>query len=180
ETRRAKATIAALSNVLGQLESQIEPLLLQPLAETVIGLEPIQQIKLQTVIPYVVYDLIFIYLKTRGINPLTHPVVAELARIKQYFDKIKGAENPETKRMAIDKEAAGRFIKHAIAQAKAGAPHSATDIMQSTSNTGGSGNAAVPAKVTVKMRAREAYLRELSQRGDASDEDMEDLPDFED
>ena len=54
-----------------------------------------------------------VYLKTRGINPKTHPVVGELVcrdlvkcqihllslysqdRIKQYFDKIKNTEDPE-------------------------------------------------------------------------------------
>ncbi|KAK4697895.1 exosome complex protein LRP1, partial [Lecanoromycetidae sp. Uapishka_2] len=51
-----------------------------------------------------------------GINAKAHPVFRELTRVKQYFEKIKTAESagkkPSTK---IDKEAAARFIKHALA-----------------------------------------------------------------
>ena len=38
----------------------------------------------------------------------------ELTRVKQYFDKIKATENPAplpVRNMALDKSAAGRFIK---------------------------------------------------------------------
>ena len=41
----------------------------------------------------------------------------ELIRVKQYFEKIKNAECGDTskKSMIVDKAAAGRFIKHALA-----------------------------------------------------------------
>jgi exosome complex protein LRP1 len=41
-------------------------------------------------------------------------VFLELTRVKQYFDKIKTTENPAplpVRNMALDKSAAGRFIK---------------------------------------------------------------------
>jgi exosome complex protein LRP1 len=35
--------------------------------------------------------------------------------VKQYFDKIKALETePEQRTMTLDKEAAGRFIKHGL------------------------------------------------------------------
>ncbi len=66
----------------------------------------------------------------------------------------------------IDKAAAGRFIKHAIAQAK-----------QSTTSTpkdedrqeGPSSSADVPIRITEKMRQREQFLKEIRDR--ESDED---------
>lgn len=39
----------------------------------------------------------------------------ELTRVKQYFEKIKALETPPEKRtMTLDKQAAGRFIKHGL------------------------------------------------------------------
>lgn len=44
-----------------------------------------------------------------------HPVFRELTRVKQYFEKIKVLETePEERPMALDKAAAGRFIKHGL------------------------------------------------------------------
>jgi hypothetical protein len=40
------------------------------------------------------FPLTLVYLKTKGINPETHPVVPELQRIKSYFTKIQTAVNP--------------------------------------------------------------------------------------
>jgi exosome complex protein LRP1 len=59
QTQKAKAKLAALSASLDDLETHLEPLFAQTLPETVLGLEPIQQAKLQTVLPYLVYDLVF-------------------------------------------------------------------------------------------------------------------------
>lgn len=48
-------------------------------------------------------------------NAKEHPVFRELTRVKQYFEKIKGLENgPEERNMTLDKQAAGRFIKHGL------------------------------------------------------------------
>lgn len=59
ETNRLKSKLSTLDDSLDDLEAQLEPLLSQTLPETVVGLETIQQAKLQVVLPYLVYDLIF-------------------------------------------------------------------------------------------------------------------------
>lgn len=59
ETAKVRAKLASLSASLDDLESLLDPLFAQPLADTIVGLEPLQQAKLQTLIPYVAYDLIF-------------------------------------------------------------------------------------------------------------------------
>lgn len=61
ETRKAKSRLKILSSSLDEVEASIEPLFSgeQTLPEVLLALEPLQQAKLQTVVPYLVYDLIF-------------------------------------------------------------------------------------------------------------------------
>ncbi|EIM83619.1 uncharacterized protein STEHIDRAFT_149083 [Stereum hirsutum FP-91666 SS1] len=177
DTSKVKAKADTLSNSLSQLESTLEPLFAKSLPETTLGLDTIQQAKLQVAIPYLVYDLVFIYLKTRGIDPKTHPVIAELDRIRQYFDKIKEAEDPAKRSLVVDKAAAGRFIKHAISQARALAdppapsvPGPSTSTSTSTS-TPSAANVTVPVKVTAKMLARAQYEKEMREADEAGEEE---------
>ena len=52
------------------------------------------------------------YLRLNGINAREQPVFKELTRVRQYFDKIKALETPDTGKPAkLDKGAAARFIK---------------------------------------------------------------------
>ncbi|KAG1754756.1 Sas10/Utp3/C1D family-domain-containing protein [Suillus paluster] len=169
---RLRAKVANLNASLDELEMQLEPLFTKSLAETLVALETIQQAKLQVVLPYVLYDLVFVYLKTRGIDPRTHPVIAELDRVRQYFDKIKHAEESEEKsKLGIDKAAAGRFIKHAIAQAKLVKP------VEESSNNASPGPATtserVPVKITSKMAERAEYEKNLEELGSEEEEDLE-------
>ncbi|KAJ6601318.1 Sas10/Utp3/C1D family-domain-containing protein [Mycena vulgaris] len=167
ETTKLKAKIDSLTSSLSDLESTLAPLFAQSLPETTVALTPIEQAKLQTLLPYLVYDLIFIYLKSKGIDPKSHPVIGELTRVRKYFDKISSAENPETRRAPLDKAAATRFIKHAITQSKLGESSAATDAPPEPSTF-------VPVKVTSKMAERAEYEAELRARGGVSS-DEEDL-----
>ncbi|KAK0246168.1 Sas10/Utp3/C1D family-domain-containing protein [Armillaria nabsnona] len=176
ETAKAKSKLAILSSSLSELESQLEPLFTQTLPETLLSLEPIEQAKLQTLLTYVTYDLVFIYLKSRGIDPKTHPVVSELDRIKGYFDKIDKAEKPETRHIEIDKAAAGRFIKHAITQAKLGRPPGEAPLEP----TPGPSGVRVPVKVTEKMLQRQQYEKEMKERDAAEGSEESDLEVFDD
>ena len=127
--------------------------------------------------------------------------------MRQYFDKIKDAEDPakrpylrsltthpvshfinildddhHTGQLAIDKVAASRFIKHAIAQAKDTRPitvSSPTTHIPSNDNdndNGDSGAAAtardvrLPVKMTEKMLEREKYHEALREEAQASDD----------
>ncbi|KAM5532258.1 hypothetical protein V8D89_014097 [Ganoderma adspersum] len=191
------AKLATLNNSLDDLEEKLEPLLAQTLPESLLPLETIQQVKLNVALPYLVYDLIFIYLKTRGIDPKSHPVVAELDRVRQYFDKIKNAEDPEKRKTAVDRGAANRFIKHAIAQAKGqpqprtpgeapaqsdGArPPAHTHIRFDENGNAPSGSSSsassstpamqIPVKVTSKMLARAEYQKKLAEEDASSNDD---------
>ncbi|KAJ3572210.1 hypothetical protein NP233_g3235 [Leucocoprinus birnbaumii] len=185
ETNKIKGKLTNLDASLSDLESLLEPLVSQSLPETILGLELIQQAKLQTLLPYLIYDLIFVYLKAKGVDPKTHGVISELDRVRQYFEKINKAENPPTSkwhlcldieilltwtlegRTEVDKEAAGRFIKNAISGfvSKPNAP---------TMEDDSSGSTSIPVKVTAKMIARAQYARALEQeRREPNDEDEE-------
>jgi len=176
DTGKLKSRLNALNGALDDLESELEPLLAQTLPETVVGLDTIQQAKLQVAIPYLVYDLVFIYLKTRGIDPKSHPVIGELDRIKQYFDKLKNAEDPAKRSVAVDKAAANRFIKHAIAQVTAHRPPG-DDEAPAHIRFNEDGSTPIPVKVTSKMLAREQYQRELKEAGSEEDDDLEVIDD---
>lgn len=252
-TDKVKVKLAALTSSFDDLEALLEPLFSQTLPETLVGLEPLQQAKLQTVLPYLVYDLIFsasnshkmpfyhepnvkclsivssfhshpidhpVYLKSRGIDPKTHPVIPELvrylSRVMQPSDATKStirteSDNtlkkypmpripppvsplfspspytfplhlsncPITERTEIDKAAASRFIKHAIAQAqwkKTAAEEMQEDDGPSAATTSAS---RVPVKITQKMRERADYEKEVKEQDARGSEDDE-LEVFED
>lgn len=59
DTSKIRSKLAKLDKSLDELESQLEPLLAKSLPETLLALDTIQQAKLHTIIPYVVYDLVF-------------------------------------------------------------------------------------------------------------------------
>lgn len=190
-TSKLRNKLSKLHDSLDKLEGELEPLLAQPLAESLVVLDTIQQAKLQVVIPYVVYDLVFVYLKTRGIDPTTHPVVTELDRVRQYFEKIKKAEGSVEKKRkaAVDRQAAGRFIKHALAQAQT-AEHEGEDEREQEqeqergpgiepepqdggqSSAAGSSTERVPIKMTSKMLARAEYEQSLRELDDEEEDDL--------
>ena len=59
DTLRIKRKLSTLTSSLDDLETSLTPILSQSLPDLVIGLDTIQQAKLQVVIPYLVYDLVF-------------------------------------------------------------------------------------------------------------------------
>lgn len=110
-------------------------------------------------------------------------------RVRQYFAKIKDAEEGEKSTLlplyaavilallistperpsGIDKAAAGRFIKHAIAQAKQN-----IDTNNSSKEAGPSEpSVLVPVRVTEKMKEREAYLQNLRDDSESEEQTLE-------
>lgn len=59
DTLKIKKQLSTLATELDELETNLAALLSQPLPELIHGLDTIQQAKLQVVIPYLVYDLVF-------------------------------------------------------------------------------------------------------------------------
>ncbi|KAL2009167.1 hypothetical protein VTN00DRAFT_7361 [Thermoascus crustaceus] len=104
-----------LEDHVDDLEEVLQPLLQQPLSATTKKLPVLDKAKLHVLITYTLESLLFSYLRLHGVDAKEHPVFKELTRVKQYFEKIKALETePEKRTMSLDKQAAGRFIKHGL------------------------------------------------------------------
>ncbi|KIW49154.1 hypothetical protein PV05_10858 [Exophiala xenobiotica] len=87
-------------------------------AATTKKLPLLERAKLNVLVVYAIESLLFSYLKLHGVDAKEHAVFRELTRVKQYFEKIKTADaDPTTSHptVTLNKEAAGRVIKHALA-----------------------------------------------------------------
>ncbi|KAH8168224.1 hypothetical protein CIB48_g90 [Xylaria polymorpha] len=68
---------------------------------------------------YSIESMLFSALRLNEVDAKEHPVFKELARVRQYFDKIKNIEFPPQKpEMSLNKEAAIRFIRADLADNK--------------------------------------------------------------
>ncbi|KAL7268179.1 hypothetical protein RUND412_009210 [Rhizina undulata] len=115
--------MADASDLLETLEDQLEdlskslaPLLNTPIQDSATKLPVVDKARLYVLATYALESLLFSYLRLNDVNAKEHPIMRELTRIRGYVGKINNAE-ATTKRegLALDKEAAGRFIKYALA-----------------------------------------------------------------
>lgn len=136
-----KVLVEDLEDHLDDLTEAIDPLLTIPLSESASKLPIVDKAKLHVLHVYALESLLFCkallypvfsfvrwrilmrfcaaaYLRLNGIKAKDHPIMRELARVKQYIAKIKDAEDNAARQngagLHLDKEAAGRFIKHAL------------------------------------------------------------------
>ena len=114
DATKVRALLEDLEVNIDDLEATLEALLAKPLSQTANNLPLLDRAKLLTTTAYAIENLIFNALRVAGIDPATHGVKIELDRVKQYFAKIKVAEDPNTQKATLDKQAAGRFIKAAL------------------------------------------------------------------
>lgn len=116
--------VADLASAIDQLETALSPLITSPLATSTANLPLLDRAKTHVLGVYALESLLFSYLRLHGVDAKTHPVFAELNRTRAYFEKIKKAEEGGSgsggdlagaqKRQGVDKEAAKRFIAHAL------------------------------------------------------------------
>ncbi|KAL6245548.1 hypothetical protein RBB50_007547 [Rhinocladiella similis] len=109
-----------LEENIEDLEDSLSPLLESgfSLASTTKKLPLLDRAKLDVLLVYAIESIIFSYFKLHGVDAKEHPVFRELSRVKQYFEKIKIAEagpSPSRPTATLNKEAAGRVIRHALA-----------------------------------------------------------------
>ncbi|KAG0167925.1 hypothetical protein DFQ28_004696 [Apophysomyces sp. BC1034] len=111
-----KKAVKALKARLDLVERHLEPLLSRPLTESYGRLPVNEKCQFEVLLCYAINTLFFMYMKTQGQDPQNHEVMKELERVKVYVDRIKRAEGKGPKAsLAVDKEAAARFIKAALA-----------------------------------------------------------------
>ncbi|KAL2816899.1 Sas10/Utp3/C1D family-domain-containing protein [Aspergillus granulosus] len=116
ETANLIPLLEQLDDNVDDLEEALAPLLGSTVVETSKKLPVLDKAKFHVTITYTLESLIFSYLRLHGVEAKDHPVFRELTRVRQYFEKIKTLETPpEQRTMVLDKQAAGRFIKHGLA-----------------------------------------------------------------
>ncbi|KIW79100.1 hypothetical protein Z517_08940 [Fonsecaea pedrosoi CBS 271.37] len=118
DTKAVIRLVDELQENLEDLEDNLEPILSGALSATTKKLPLLDRAKLHVLLVYSIESLIFSYLRLHGVQAKEHAVFKELTRVKQYFEKIKQSEAaPQNSgpTLSLDKDAAGRFIKHALA-----------------------------------------------------------------
>ncbi|KAH6855105.1 Sas10/Utp3/C1D family-domain-containing protein [Chaetomium sp. MPI-CAGE-AT-0009] len=97
ELSKAKETLAPLIGDIGDISSKL-PLL--------------DKAKLYVLVSYTIEALLFSALRLNGVDTKAHPVFTELARVRQYVEKIEKLENPPAEREnAVNTEVAARFLR---------------------------------------------------------------------
>ncbi|OZJ02464.1 hypothetical protein BZG36_04101 [Bifiguratus adelaidae] len=108
--------VEALDERLDAVREQLKSLLKRPLTETVPKLSHVDRSKLFVMLSYTINTLVFVYLKSQGQDPKTHPVVRELERVRDYIEKIKTATGKKAKpSMTVNQAASKRTISAALA-----------------------------------------------------------------
>ncbi|KAF3765080.1 putative Lrp1, nuclear exosome-associated nucleic acid binding protein [Cryphonectria parasitica EP155] len=109
------AHLDKLDGNINELEASLKPLL-SNLNETASKLPLLDRAKLYVTVAYAIESTLHSALRVGGVDIKTHAISKELARLKQYFEKIKKAEEvPAERTQALDKQAAIRFIKADLA-----------------------------------------------------------------
>ncbi|KAI2634901.1 Sas10/Utp3/C1D family-domain-containing protein, partial [Hypomontagnella submonticulosa] len=107
-----------LDDEIDHLEEALQPIL-GNLSDVANKLPLLDKAKLYVLATYSIESMLFSSLRLNGVNAKEHAVFKELARVRQYFDKIKNIENPPQKpEKTLNKEAAIRFIKADLAENK--------------------------------------------------------------
>ncbi|KAK5164336.1 uncharacterized protein LTR77_010032 [Saxophila tyrrhenica] len=105
-----------LTGNIDDLEETLAPLLKTALSQSTSKLPLLDKAKAYVLATYAIESILFSSLRLNGVDAKSHPVFQELARVKEYFAKIKTAENGGSKPTStLNKDAAGRFVKHGLA-----------------------------------------------------------------
>eukprot|EP00039_Didymoeca_costata_P020517 m.341563 g.341563 ORF g.341563 m.341563 type:complete len:177 (-) comp20194_c0_seq1:32-562(-) len=77
---------------------------------------PLEAAELDLSFAFTINSLFWTYIRLSGDDPKDHPVSRELIRIKEYMKKVQTLKSPpEEPNLRVDKSAAKRFVKAALA-----------------------------------------------------------------
>lgn len=111
--------LRGLSTQLAVVEGHLDPLLKLPMVPLLKSLPPLERTKLEVAIAFSLNALFFVYLKTQGVAPAEHPVMAKLKRVKTYLRRIKQLESGGSQsRVSIDTSVVKRVVKRHLASAE--------------------------------------------------------------
>ncbi|GHJ83711.1 hypothetical protein NliqN6_0113 [Naganishia liquefaciens] len=166
----AREALDEIDQDIDNLEAVLKPLLSSSWQEVISSLGNLEQAKMNMIMAYGICDLIWIFLRLKGLDPDKHPVMKELDRIKTYYIKVRDAESAPKRANKVDVAAAGRFIAAAIPRAQRLAAETADD---NASTVADSSRASTPAleesDVGMASRfkmARDAQSEKLAAEGE--------------
>ncbi|KAK9355917.1 hypothetical protein V1523DRAFT_431199 [Lipomyces doorenjongii] len=108
--------IENLEKEMGELECSLKPIIENGVAEYANDMAPIDKAKAYLLALYALNSTIYSTLKIGEINTTDHQIMIDIRRVQTYMAKIKNAEELFAGRqLQLDRQAAGRFIKHALA-----------------------------------------------------------------
>ncbi|TGZ84653.1 hypothetical protein EX30DRAFT_337150 [Ascodesmis nigricans] len=106
--------LGELNKTLSKLSDSSAPLTSSTVQDVATHLTVADKARLYVLTTYAVESLLFSYLRLNGADVRDHPIRTELSRVRNYVQKIKEAQ-AAPRNMELDKQAAGRFIKAALA-----------------------------------------------------------------
>ncbi|CAM9094994.1 unnamed protein product [Pylaiella littoralis] len=115
EESKGVESLKNFERALGHVRNSVRPLTLMSREEVGTCVSAADRAKLNLQVAYGVSSLFYMFLKTQGVSPSTHPVKAELDRIRGYFGRLKQVgKPPEQRTLKVDAEASRRFINAAL------------------------------------------------------------------
>ncbi|KAI1176511.1 Sas10/Utp3/C1D family-domain-containing protein [Nemania sp. FL0916] len=112
-----RPSLDLLNDAIDDLEEALKPM--ANMADMASKLPLLDKAKLYLLLTYSVESLLFSGLRLNEVDAKEHPVFQELARVRQYFTKVKEIEFPAQKpQQSLDKGAAIRFIRSDLADNK--------------------------------------------------------------
>ncbi|KAI0428026.1 Sas10/Utp3/C1D family-domain-containing protein [Xylaria sp. FL1042] len=111
-------SLERLDDAVDDLEEALQPIV-DNVADVASKLPLLDKAKFYVLTVYSIESMLFSALRLNGVDAKEHPIFKELARVRQYFDKIKNIEFPPQKpEPTLNKEAAIRFIRADLADNK--------------------------------------------------------------
>ncbi|KAI0803878.1 Sas10/Utp3/C1D family-domain-containing protein [Xylaria sp. FL0064] len=111
-------SLERLDDAIDNLEEALQPIV-DNVTDVASKLPLLDKAKFYVLTVYSIESTLFSALRLNGVDAKQHPIFKELARVRQYFDKIKNIEFPPQKpEQSLNKEAAIRFIRADLADNK--------------------------------------------------------------
>ncbi|CAM9928826.1 unnamed protein product [Ectocarpus sp. 13 AM-2016] len=115
EESKGVESLKNFERALGHVRNSVRPLTLMSREEVGGCVSAKDRATLNLQVAYGVSSLFYMFLKTQGVSPSTHPVKGELDRIRGYFGRLKNVgKPPEQRTLKVDQDASRRFINAAL------------------------------------------------------------------
>ncbi|RIA96397.1 hypothetical protein C1645_755045 [Glomus cerebriforme] len=115
---KIRNTLSELEGGFDDIDSLLEPLLSQPLSELASSLGPIDRARLYLLYGYTLNSLISLFLELKGQDSKIRILEEQYRRIQDCSEKITNTVNPPQPSLSLNRDAASRFVKHALSNAK--------------------------------------------------------------